>query len=208
MKKLILVLAYMLTMGATIAQEKGKFGMEINNGMSLFTNYSALSLFQDETAVSTCNLAEINLFYATKNNFTWTLSLFGNRGNTSNIALNETYGIHGLVLGFRRSAMVSEKSELYFGMGVGMAVVNNDFDGYSVNRLGLKTNWGLGYNYYVTSNTYIGASINYSTIGCFSVMGGLSIPDMPLGADMTNYSLNQKTDVQGLNFQIGLGIKF
>lgn len=206
MKKLILALACMLTMGVTIAQENNdkKFGAELQFGNMFYTNYSAISVFSGDAEPTLGQSYNANFFYYPSKNFAWTLSCFVDGANTSNLALNEMYGTTGFTFGNRYIASISDRSELYVGIGVGMAFANNRFSymdkDYTINRIGARFNWGIGYRYFVNPNAYIGVSVNYSGTSYFS--------NYKLPVNMSNQSVNPKSGVQGLNFQIGVGVKF
>ncbi len=90
MKKVIVMVACLLTIGASNAQENTKkFELGCNIGMTTFTNYSGIPLFQDATD-SYSNWSEaIHLGYRVNN------TLFGINFqygilNTSDLAMNET----------------------------------------------------------------------------------------------------------------------
>ena len=90
MKKVIVMLAAMLAIGATSAQENTKkFELGCNIGMTTFTNYSGISLFQDATD-SYSNWSEaIHLGYRVNNTLLGIQAQYAIL-NTSAIALNET----------------------------------------------------------------------------------------------------------------------
>ena len=206
MKKVILAMACMVAMCATIAQEKGnkKIGAELQYGNMLYTNYSATSVFSGYTESTLGNSMNANFMYYQSKNFAWTLSYFVDGANTSNLELDEMYGSWGFNFGYRYIATISEKSELYFGLKLGIVFANNRFtymtDDYTISRVGFKFDWGLGYNYFVNPNAYIGISINYSGTNYFS--------DYKLPVEILNQSVNPKLGVQGLIFQVGIGAKF
>ncbi len=208
MKKVIFTLAFMLAVGAMQAQEAEKektFFMEAKVGMENFNNYSAVSIFADETANYSGSNGEINLGYRFSNNSAIELSFFTGRINTSNIITNEYFHNYGFAIGFSKYFAITEKSEFYCGLHTGMIFSNNilsfqDND-YNVGRYGIKTNITVGYNYYIKPKNYIGISVAFPSYGAFQSTG-----DIPV--ELSNFSANQKLGFQGYSVTIGFGTKF
>lgn len=208
MKKIFITLACVLALGAMQAQEVAKekeFFMEAKVGMENFNNYSAVSVFADETANYSGANGEINLGYRFSNNSTIELSFFAGGLNTSNIVTNEYFHNYGFAIGCRKHFAITEKSEFYWGLRTGMICSNNSFsfqnNDYSIGRYGIKTNVILGYNYYIKSKNYIGISLAFPSCGVFT-----SNENIP--TELSDFSANQKFGLQGYSVNIGFGAKF
>ena len=208
MKKLIVTLACMLTLGAMQAQEVAKekeFFMEAKVGMENFNNYSAVSVFTDETANYSGASGEINFGYRFSNNSAIELTFFAGGINTSNIVTNEYFHNYGFAIGCRKNFAITEKSEFYCGLRTGMICSNNIFSfqnkDYSIGRYGLKTNVTIGYKYYIKPKNYIGISIAFPSCGVFT-----SSDNIP--TELSNFSTNQRTAISGFGINVGWGIKF
>ena len=91
MNKFIVMLAFVLAMGAAGAQENNakKFELGCNIGMTTFTNYSALSLFPDAAERYSTWSEAFHFAYRNRNSLLglqFQTALF----NTSALTLNET----------------------------------------------------------------------------------------------------------------------
>ena len=206
MKKVIITLACMLTFGAMQAQEKEKkFFMEAKVGMENFINYSAVSVFSDETANYCGGVEEINFGYRSSKNFAFELSLFMGGMFTSDITNNEYFHNNGLCFGFREYFSISEHSEFYYGVRMGMIygrnTLNYQANDYKISRIGIKTQFVTGYNYHLSSKSYIGMSVNLPISGAFS-----NAYDMP--TELSNFPANQRTGFFGFSINVGWGFKF
>ena len=79
MKKLVITLACMLTLGTMQAQEiekEKKFFMEVKVGMETFNNYSTVSIFADGTPRYSGSSTELNFGYRSSEDFAFELSFF------------------------------------------------------------------------------------------------------------------------------------
>ncbi len=208
MKKLVITLACMLTLGAIQAQEvekENKFFMEAKVGMETFNNYSAISVFADEVANYSGTTTELNFGYRLPKNAAIELSLFSGGINSSYVAINEYFYNTEATIGFRKHFAITEKSEFYCGLRIGMTRCQNTLtyqnEDYKIIRYGIKTQLVTGYNYYITSRNYIGISLVFPSFGLFNSNG-----DIP--TELSNFPVNQKTGLQGYSVNIGFGAKF
>lgn len=143
MKKVIVMLACVLAIGAASAQENNtkKFELGCNIGMTTFTNYSGISLFQDATD-SYSNWSEaIHLGYRINNTLLGIQAQYAIL-NTSAIALNETAMWWNFSLMLRHYIPIGGNWETLLGLRFGFSVLENSFkylgDDYSRTRLGMN----------------------------------------------------------------------
>lgn len=208
MKKVIFTLAFMLAVGAMQAQEvekEKKFFMEVNVGMENFNNYSAVSIFDDETPTYSGPSTGLNFGYRFSNDFTLELSFFGSGMFTSDIVNNEHFYNNGVMLGFREYFSISEHSEFYYGVRLGMMHGRNTLtyqdNDYKIARNGMKAQFTAGYNYYLSPKNYIGVSVNFPTCGALEYPN--DIPD-----ELSNFPQNRKEVISGFGINVLWGIKF
>ena len=208
MKKLLITLAFMLTLGAIQAQEvkkENKFFMEAKVGMETFNNYSTVSIFADGTPRYSGPSTELNFGYRSSEDFAFELSFFGSGMFTSDIANNEYFYNNGIMLGFREYFSMSERSEFYYGVRVGMirgcnTLTYQDND-YKITRNGIKAQFTAGYNYYLSQKNYIGVSVNFPTYGAL-----MSANDIP--TELSSFTPNPKEVISGFGINVSWGIKF
>ena len=162
MKKLIVTLACMLTLGAIQAQEKKNgminvFSVSIGNTI----NYSSMSLFQDATADYSSTLADILIGYRFNNNAI-TLTYEYGTNHTSALHLNEQMEQNSISLGYKNYTPLNEKMELFVGGNIGIVRLNNTFNynenHYDFKRWGTNTNISIGLQYKISKTSYWGIS--------------------------------------------------
>ncbi|MBQ9440230.1 MAG: outer membrane beta-barrel protein [Paludibacteraceae bacterium] len=169
MKKVIVMLACVLATVASNAQENTKkFELGCNIGMTTFTNYSGISLFQDATD-SYSNWSEaIHLGYRVNN------TLFGINFqygilNTSDLAMNETAVWWDFAPMLRHYVNVGGNWETFLGVKFGLSVWSNNFkylgDDYSRTRLGMHAELETGIQYCFNSGNYIGLRASFNVNG-------------------------------------------
>ena len=153
MKKVIIMLACVLAIGAAGAQENKskKFELGVGFGMTTFNNYSALSLFQDAMP-SYIAWGETIHFGYRRNNGMLGLKFNCATFNTSAITLNETSGPLGFSLMVRHDASISKHFEIIFGVSCGLTAWVNTFSyqGTEYSRVRWCTNGEceIGLNYF------------------------------------------------------------
>ncbi|MBQ7061913.1 MAG: outer membrane beta-barrel protein [Bacteroidales bacterium] len=203
MKKVIVMLAAMLAIGATSAQENTKkFELGCNIGMTTFTNYSGISLFQDATD-SYSNWSEaIHLGYRVNN------TLLGIKAqyailNTSAIALNETVIWWNTSLMLRHYIPIGGNWETLLGLKFGFSVMANSFeylgDNYARTRLGMNGEFETGILYSFNSGNYVGLR------AAFNVNGSHFDKDLNLP---TGLVANDKRTFGGYSLMLQYGLSF
>ena len=203
MKKVIVILAAVLAIGAASAQENTKkFELGCNIGMTTFTNYSGISLFQDATD-SYSNWSEaIHLGYRINN------SLFGIQFqysilNTSAIALNETAIWWNTSLMLRHYIPIGGNWETLLGLKFGFSVMANGFeylgDNYARTRLGIDGEFETGILYRFNSGNYVGFR------AAFNVNGSHFDKDLNLPAGLV---ANDKRTFGGYSLMLQYGLSF
>ena len=202
MKKVIAMLACVLAIGAASAQENNtkKFELGCNIGMTTFSNYSALSLFQDATD-SYSNWSEaIHLGYRVNN------TLFGINFqygilNTSDLAMNETAVWWDFAPMMRHYINVGGNWETFLGLKFGLSVMENSFkylgDDYSHTRLGMNGEFETGIQYRFNSGNYIGLR------AAFNVNGSHFDKDLNLPAGLV---ANDKRTFGGYSLMMQYGL--
>ena len=162
MKKLVITLACMLTLGAIQAQEKkngmiNEFSVSIGNTI----NYSSMSLFQDATTDYSSTLADILIGYRFNNNAI-TLTYEYGTNHTSALHLNEQMEQNSISLGYKNYTPLNEKMELFVGGNIGIVRLNNTFNynenHYDFKRWGTNTNISIGLQYKISKTSYWGIS--------------------------------------------------
>ena len=170
MKKVIIMLACVMAIGAAGAQENKSKKFELGFGFSMttFNNYSALSLFQDATPSYTAWGETIHFGYR-RNNGMLGLRFNCATFNTSAIALNETSGPLGLNLMLHRDVNISKHFEVGFGVSCGLAAWVNTFSylGLDYNRVRWCTNgeFEMGLNYMIDDIGYFGLRVGITITG-------------------------------------------
>ena len=203
MKKVIVMLAAMLAIGATSAQENTKkFELGCNIGMTTFTNYSGISLFQDATD-SYSNWSEaIHLGYRVNN------TLLGIKAqyailNTSAIALNETVIWWNTSLMLRHYIPIGGNWETLLGLKFGFSVMANSFEylgyNYARTRLGMNGEFETGILYRFNSGNYVGLR------AAFNVNGSHFDKDLNLP---TGLVANDKRTFGGYSLMLQYGLSF
>ena len=203
MKKVIVMLACVLAIGAASAQENSKkFELGCNIGMTTFTNYSGISLFQDATD-SYSNWSEaIHLGYRSNN------SLFGIQFqyailNTSAIALNETAIWWNFSPMLRHYIPIGGNWETLLGLKFGFSVMTNGFeylgDNYARTRLGIDGEFETGILYRFNSGNYVGLR------AAFNVNGSHFDKDLNLPAGLV---ANDKRTFGGYSLMLQYGLSF
>lgn len=201
MKKAIVMLAAVLAISAASAQENTKkFELGCNIGMTTFTNYSGISLFQDATD-SYSNWSEAIHFGYRINN-----SLFGIQFqyailNTSAIALNETAIWWNTSLMLRHYIPIGGNWETLLGLRFGFSVLENGFkylgDDYSRTRLGIDGEFETGILYRFNSGNYVGLR------AAFNVNGSHFDKDLNLPAGLV---ANDKRTFGGYSLMLQYGL--
>ena len=169
MKKAIVMLACVLAIGAVSAQENTKkFELGCNIGMTTFTNYSGISLFQDATD-SYSNWSEaIHLGYRINNTLLGIQAQYAIL-NTSAIALNETAIWWNTSLMLRHYIPIGGNWETLLGLKFGFSVMENSFkylgDDYSRTRLGMNGEFETGILYRFNSGNYVGLRAAFNVNG-------------------------------------------
>ena len=204
MKKVIVMLVCVMSIGAAGAQENKskKFELGASYGMITFNNYSALSLFQDATPSYTAWGETIHLGYRTNNGMLGLRFNFATF-NTSAIALNETSGPLGLSFMLRHDASISKHFEVGFGVSCGLAAWVNTFSyqGLDYNRVRWCANGEceIGLNYTFNDISYVGLRVG------IIVMGRTSQTDMDLPVGLV---ANERKNFDGYSIAMQYGIRF
>lgn len=149
-----------LAVGMSNAQEQ-TFRFELGSGVSMttYTNYPALSLFPDQTQSYT-NWGEV-LHMGIRTNHSmygvqYQMSVF----NMSDIALSELVQQHSFSLMMREYGRLGRGIEPYFGLKLGLSVMQNDFRYQGVihtrDRMGMFGELELGIQYWLSESAFFG----------------------------------------------------
>ncbi len=170
MKKVFIMLALVLAMGVTNAQENKKqtFELGCNIGMTTFSNYSALSLFPDATDSYTTWSEAVHVGIR-RGNTLLGLQVQYAVFNTSALAVNEGCMWGDFSLMGRRYINVGGNWETFMGLKFGLSVMTNGFEylneDYSRTRLGLTSEFEIGLNYRFDDDNYIGLRAAFNVLG-------------------------------------------
>lgn len=203
MKKAIVMLACVLTIGAVSAQENTKkFELGCNIGMTTFTNYSGISLFQDATD-SYSNWSEaIHLGYRVNNTLLGIQAQYA-LFNTSALALDETAMWWNFSLMLRHYIPIGGNWETLLGLKFGFSVMENSFkylgDDYSRTCLGMNGEFETGILYRFNSGNYVGLR------AAFNVNGSHFNKDLNLPAGLV---ANDKRTFGGYTLMLQYGLSF
>ena len=203
MKKVIVMLACVLATVASNAQENTKkFELGCNIGMTTFTNYSGISLFQDATD-SYSNWSEaIHLGYRVNNTLLGIQAQYAIL-NTSAIALNETVIWWNTSLMLRHYIPIGGNWETLLGLKFGFSVMANSFeylgDNYARTRLGMNGEFETGILYRFDSGNYVGLR------AAFNVNGSHFDKDLNLP---TGLVANDKRTFGGYSLMLQYGLSF
>lgn len=182
MKKLLFPLAMMLTMSASYAQKQNvKFEIGSSVSMTTYCNYPALSLFPDENESYT-NWGEV-LHVGIRSGHTmyglqYQMSVF----NMSDIAMSELVHQHSAALMMREYGHIGERLEPFFGLKLGLSVLQNDFyysrDPYTRYRMGMYGEIELGMQYRLSESAFFGmraglVHLAYNFDNDYDLPGGL-----------------------------------
>ncbi len=204
MKKVFLMLAFALAMSGANAQENKKQTYELgcNIGMTTFTNYSSLSLFQDAMDSYT-TLSEAIHFGVRRGNTLLGLQFQAAIYNTSALAVNEGVAWTDFSLMGRRYIDIANNWETFLGLKFGFSVMTNTFEylneKYSRTRLGLTGEFEIGLNYRFDDGNYIGLR------AAFHVPGGHFKKDLELPAGLVE---NDKRTLGGYSLMMQYGFSF
>lgn len=201
MKKAIVMLAAVLAIGAASAQENTKkFELGCNIGMTTFTNYSGISLFQDATD-SYSNWSEAILLGYRINNTLLGIQAQYALYSTSALALNEYAMWWNTSLMMRHYINVGGNWETFLGLKFGLSVMENSFkylgDDYSRTRLGMNGEFETGIQYRFNSGNYIGLR------AAFNVNGSHFDKDLNLPAGLV---ANDKRTFGGYSLMMQYGL--
>ena len=205
MKKIIVMLACVLAIGAASAQEKkGGLVFECGIGTTRYGNYSAMSVFADPSdSYSLLPTKYVTFGYRHSDGWFVGLTLNNDGGNTSFQTLNERFINSNILLDLRRFFTMTDRIELVTGVEMGLLIHRNTFDydndHYSFRRHGMSARYLMGLNYQLTKNQIFGIRVLLPFYG--SLTGDK--PELPTGL-----SANDKTRSIGCGFQFGYGIEF
>lgn len=205
MRKIIVMLACVLAIGAASAQEKkGCMSFELGIGTTHFGNYSPLSVFADPTdSYSMLATEYVSFGYRHNNGWFVGLTLNNNGGSTSFQSLNESFTNSSAMIDLREFFKLGGRVELETGVALGLLIHRNTFDydndHYSFTRLGTSACFLLGLNYLIKENQTIGIRALFP---CYGAMLS-DKPELPTGL-----LANDKTQTIGYSLQVGYGIRF
>ena len=163
MKKVIITLACMLTLGAIQAQES-KEGIinEYSVSMGNIKNYSSMSLFQDASTGYSMILGDILVGYRFNNNMITFAYEYGST-HTSALHLNEQMEQNSFLLGYRNYIALNDRIDFFVGTSIGMSKINNTFDyneeHYKFKRWGIHADISTGLQYDISKTSYCGINL-------------------------------------------------
>lgn len=174
MKRITFIIAALAVAASMQGQEKKwSLDYEVGLGMTKFFNYSALSLQEDNTASYTAPTASFTFGLRRNDGFSLGLRYSNTAVNTSNVAMQEHATLHDFSLVVRRSAMLSQRVELYGSATVGFAILHNSLvyngDNLSANRYGYSAGLEAGLRYYFSSEAYFFVSAGLSAVNLTNV---------------------------------------
>lgn len=203
MKKITIMMTLVLAIGVTNAQETKikKFELGGNIGMTTFTNYSALSLFQDANdSYSTWSEAIHWGFY--RNNKLLGIQAQFALYNTSALVVNEAVSWMDFSLMSRRYFNIGGDWETFIGLKAGLSIMSNGFnylgETYSFTRLGLLGEFEMGLIYRFDNGNYLGLR------SAFNVLGSNFDKDIDLPAGLVG---NDKLIFGGYSLMIQYGLQ-
>lgn len=174
MKRITFIIAALAVAASMQGQEKKwSLDYEVGLGMTKFFNYSALSLQEDNTASYTAPTASFTFGLRRDDGFSFGLRYSNTAVNTSNVAMQEHATLHDFSLVVRRSAMLSQRVELYGSATLGFAILHNSLvyngDNLSANRYGYSAGLEAGLRYYFSSEAYFFVSAGLSAVNLTNV---------------------------------------
>lgn len=174
MKRITFIIAALAVAASMQGQEKKwSLDYEVGLGITKFFNYSALSLQEDNTASYTAPTASFTFGLRRDDGFSFGLRYSNTAVNTSNVAMQEHATLHDFSLVVRRSAMLSQRVELYGSATLGFAILHNSLvyngDNLSANRYGYSAGLEAGLRYYFSSEAYFFVSAGLSAVNLTNV---------------------------------------
>lgn len=205
MKKVIVMVACLLAIGAASAQEKNS-GLMFSGGfgMSNYGNFPSVSVFADQTdAYGLIPSEQISVGYCHNKSWFVGLTLNYDNGSTSFQNLNERFKNTAILFDIRDYYPLGDKFELEVGAATGWLIRNNSFDyvgdHYSFTRHGFIGYFSLGLNYLFKEGHTIGVR---AILPCYGWLQGEK-PALPTGL-----VANEQNRLSGYGIQLSYGVMF
>lgn len=168
MKKIVLIACLIGLLSTAAAQEKEcHFELNAGVGISTYTNFSAVSLFRDETPEYS-NWSECLSIGYLKGKCSYGFQARINLLQTSAVSVNEQMMQYDLQLFLRRYEPIGSKLEMFFDLRLGASALLNTYelDGHQyTSRWGDHGEAGLGLSYKLTPHSLVGISGAVTFIG-------------------------------------------
>ncbi len=204
MKKVTLILALLLSTFVAKAQYEKGFKLEIDLGAAQFSNWSALSVFDDGVANQTYGLINSDrLFFGYRGG----KGLYGGIGigyETGNAPQYQEEFMHiNIIAEIRQYYKISNRFEFVDGVEFGYIVGTNRFEfsgkDYDVDHNGWMCALNLGFNFKIVEDQYIGVKASWPCLG------RMNKPELP--SDVTA-TANTRDGLYGYRIGLTWGIAF
>ncbi|MBR6437615.1 MAG: hypothetical protein IKS65_00335 [Bacteroidales bacterium] len=206
MKKITLIVALMLAAFVANAQNGKGLKLEIDLGAAQYSNWSALSAFDDGGS---------NQTYGLINSDRWAFGYRGAKGLYGGVALGYEFGngprykeefTHINIVGeFRQYFKISNRFEVYDGLELGYIVGKNHFEfggkDYDLDRNGWKFALNIGVNFNIFDDQYIGVKASWPC------SGRMEKKDLPDGVG-TPAVANTRDNLYGYRIGLTWGVTF
>ena len=209
MKKITLIVALLLAAFVVKAQDdRSGFKLELDLGAVQYTNWSALSVFDD---------GMINQTYGLINSDRLIIGYRGNKGIYGGIGIGYEKGnapqfkeefLHINIIGdFKYYYRLTDRFDLVEGLEFQYIIGKNRFEflnkDYDVNHNGWTFALNLGVNFNITDDQYVGIKASWPCLG------GMDKSDLPSEVASTELvSENTRTDLYGYRIGLTWGITF
>ncbi len=203
-KKIVILLACVLTFGVATAQEKAKnFEASISSGPITFINYPGLSLHEDATECYSKVGGAVTLGYHLNNTMLGVQVQGIHNLATAQLQYGETLQYTTVLLLARHYGRLGEKLEPFAGVKVGVTVMTNSLHymgNYSESTsCSLMAELELGLNYKCSERSFFGLSVGSS------IIASRASNDFELPATLNK---NLKADISNYNVMITYGFRF
>ena len=175
MKRFVFIVAALAATASMQGQEERRWSLdyEVGIGITRFFNYPAISLLEDNTPSYTAPTTALTLGLRHDDGLSFGLRYSNTAINTANVAMQEHATLHDFSLVVRRSAMLSQRVELYGSATIGFAILHNSLvyngNNLSQNRYGFSAGFEAGLRYYISDDTYFFVSAGLSAVNLTNV---------------------------------------
>ena len=205
MKKYILAIIFIAFAGSLHAQHSSDpkhFLLELEYGSTTSINYSALSAFEDNTISYTIPSASFFFGFKIADSKPYYGIFVENSVAHTALYCKEKMSHINILLSSRNHVHLFEHIDLWYGIGVGAALLKNDYvtggEDKTINRYGLSARFGGGIVYNINDFSFVGVSGGFE--GTSFLGGDYDIP--------TGFQKNSNKVLIGSQIMLNWGVRF